>query len=182
MKLLEMPRIEIRQGSDDIVIPLQKGSFREIAGFMESLSDLPIDKEIVVKIEVKKKKRSLDANAYFWTLIGRLGDKLGRSSTEIYWELIKDNGVFTIVPIAEEGVDFWIKHWGDKGLGWLCVDMGPCKNTRGYHNIKSYYGTSCYDTKQMARIIDAVVYECRQQGIETETPEEIERIKSLWQS
>lgn len=180
MKLKAQPRIELLYECDNIVIPLQKGSHREINEFLASLGQLPTDKEIVVKIEKKRAKRSLDANAYLWVLIGKLGEKLYRSDLEIYRELIRDNGVFQIVPIREDAIETWVKNWEKNRAGWVCDDLGECKNTKGYHNIKCYFGTSSYDAKQMSRIIDAVVEECKSQGIQTDTPDEIERMKSLW--
>lgn len=181
MKLKAQPRIELLHEQDNIIIPIQKGSHREITEFLFNLGQLPTDKEITVKIEIKRSKRSLDANAYFWTLVGKLGAKLNRSDIEIYRELIKDNGVFTIVPIREDAIEAWIINWAKNGkTGWVCDDLGECRNTKGYHNIKCYYGTSRYDSKQFARILDAAIEECKAQNIDTDTPEEIERMKALW--
>ena len=50
----------------------------------------------------------------------------------------------------------------------------------GCTNVICYYGSSTYDTKQMARLIDLVVEDCKQQGIETLTPEELERMALEW--
>jgi hypothetical protein len=41
-------------------------------------------------------------------------------------------------------------------------------------------GSHTYDTKEMARLIDGVVYEAKSIGIETLSPDELERMKSLW--
>ena len=45
-----------------------------------------------LNIEIKKfrKKRSLDANAYCWILIGKLADKLDISAIEVYKMAIKE--------------------------------------------------------------------------------------------
>ena len=43
-----------------------------------------------------------------------------------------------------------------------------------------YYGSSCYYTKQMSRLIDLVVEDCKEQGIDTATPEEIALLKEEW--
>ena len=181
MKLKAQPRIELLYDQDNIIVPIQKGSHREINEFLSSLGQLPTDKEITVKIEIKRAKRSLDANGYLWVLIGKLGSKLHRSDIEIYRELIKDNGVFTIVPIREDAVPSWIVNWQKNGTGWVCDDLGECRNTKGYRNIKCFYGTSRYDSKEMSKILDAVIEECKSQGIETDTPDEIERMKALWE-
>lgn len=43
-----------------------------------------------------------------------------------------------------------------------------------------YYGSSTYDTAQMSRLINIIVEECKAQGIETRTPDEISKLVSLW--
>ncbi len=58
-------------------------------------------------------------------------------------------------------------------------DHGDSK-IEGYVNVRSYYGSSQYDTAQMSRLIDLIVQECRQQGIETATPQELARYKEEW--
>lgn len=135
------------------------------------------------QIKTHREKRSLDANAYFWTLLGQLAEVLGGHTTELYRELIREiGGNFQIVPIPNDKAEQWMKDWerGEKS-GWFCESLGPSK-LEGYTNIKCYRGSSSYDTKQMSRLIDAVVEECKIQGIQTETPEEIERLKQQWQN
>lgn len=178
MKLKERPRIELLYDRDNLIIPFEKGNVHEMNRVVESVQD--ISRDITVEIKVKRKGRSLDANAYLWVLIGKLGEKLYKPDSEIYREYIKDNGVFQIIPIRKDAIDRWIQIWKSKGTGWVCEDLGACKNTPGYHNIKCYYGSSTYNSKEMSRLIDAVVADCKEQGIETLTPSELIRLKQEW--
>ena len=41
-------------------------------------------------------------------------------------------------------------------------------------------GSHQYDTKQMATLIDGVVSEAKEMGIETIPPQELERMKQSW--
>lgn len=66
--------------------------------------------------------------------------------------------------------------WSSHGIAWFCDDIGPCKKTLGYHNLRAFYGTSEYDTKAMARLIDEVVEECKAQGIETMSKKELDNL------
>lgn len=163
-----------------LIITFAKGENRAVGKLFESIGGIDQSKDYEVSIRPKKRKRSLDANAYLWVLIGKLGEVLHKPDTEVYREYIKDNGVFQIVPIREDAIKRWTETWKRNGIGWVCDDLGECRNTKGYHNIKCYYGSSTYTTKEMARLIDAVVYECKEQGIETMTPAEIERLKVMW--
>lgn len=135
----------------------------------------------LLDIEVKqhREKRSLDANAYCWVLLGKLSDKMNLPSEEIYRMEIKEIGVYEVLPIKNEAVDKFKEAWKKNGIGWVCDIIGNSK-INGYTNIKAYYGSSTYDTKQMAKFIDNIVENCKLQGIETLTPRELERLKKEW--
>lgn len=180
MKLADRPRIDILYKIDNLVIPLQKGQHREVIELIERLGVVNQDNDYDVTIKRKHKKRSRDANSYFWELVGKLGEKLNKPKSEIYRELIRDNGVYQIVPIRADCITRWTQIWSGHGLGWVCDDLGECRTLPGHHNIICYYGSSTYTTKEMSRLIDAVIIECKEQGIETMTPNEIEELKQKW--
>lgn len=143
-------------------------------------SEMKDGKKYQAELKEFRKKRSLDANAYFWTLCGNLSAKLGISKEIIYRQYIKDVGDnYTIVPIRNDAVDKWIKNWQEKGLGWVCEIIGESK-LEGYTNIITYYGSSTYDSAQMSRLISLVVEDCKEQGIETMTPQELSLLLEGW--
>ena len=76
------------------------------------------------------------------------------------------------MPIREDAVDTWVQNWRSKGIGWQCEIIGESK-LRGYMNVICYYGSSTYDTRQMSRLINLCVEDCKAQGVETMTPMEI---------
>jgi hypothetical protein len=135
----------------------------------------------LLDIEAKKhrEKRSLDANAYCWVLLGKLAEKMDMKSEEIYKMEIKDIGVYEVLPIRNEAIQKFIEAWQKNGIGWVCEEIGKSK-LQGYTNIKAYYGSSTYDNKQMSRLVDSIVEDCKLQGIETDTPEQIEMYKEMW--
>lgn len=142
----------------------------KILDFIASLEE---DKDYELTIGKVKQQRSNDANRYFWELVGKLSAKVNIPPEEIYRTFIKDvGGNYEVIPIREDAVDTWIKNWKSKGIGWQCDIIGDSK-LRGYKNVICYYGSSTYDTKQMARLIDLCVTECKTQGIETMTPAEL---------
>lgn len=94
-----------------------------------------------------RKKRSLDANAYAWVLIGKLADVMRVPPEIVYINAIQNiGGNYEVIPIRDEAVDKFIEVWKKNGLGWPCVDMGRSK-IPGYRNIRAYYGSSTYDTR-----------------------------------
>ena len=131
-------------------------------------------------IKEHRKKRSLDANAYFWELVGQLADALRITPKEIYRQAIQNiGGNYEIIPIKAEAADKFKEAWEKNGLGWPCVDMGPSK-IAGYRNLKAYYGSSTYDTRQMSMLIDNIVQDCKAVGIETRSREDIDSLLGGW--
>ena len=126
------------------------------------------DKPLTVQVKEFREKRSLSQNAYMWGLLDKLAEKVNQSKEAVYKSYVKDYGVFEILPIRNEAVSSFISKWGKNGLGWFCEDLGESKLT-GYTKLIAYYGSSTYNTQEMTRLIDAVVTDCREQGIDTMT-------------
>lgn len=179
IKLAQAPRFEQLYKYDSIVIPIEHGQARQALDFLTNTGGMSLAKEYELELKESRQKRSLDANNYFWTLCDQLAAKLRMSDVEVYRQIIRDYGVRTIVPIEKKAVDRWIEVWERKGKGWVCESLGRSK-IDGYVNIVCYYGSSVYNTKEMSRIIDAIVEECKEQDIETKTPAEIEELKQNW--
>ena len=84
------------------------------------------------------------------------------------------------MPVREDRIEAWERVWCSGHIGRMIEDMGPCRKLKGYHNIRSYISSSDYDTAQMSRLIDLVVEDCKQMGIETMTPKEMDALVSRW--
>ena len=139
-------------------------------------------KRMLYDLEVKehRKKRSLDANAYAWVLINKLADAMRITPLEVYRQAIQNvGGNYEILPIKEDAADHFKRIWESKGLGWPCVDMGKSK-IDGYRNMRAYYGSSTYDTRQMSQLIDNLVQDCKALDIETLTPEKRSLMMETW--
>ena len=133
-----------------------------------------------VECSKQKKKRSLDANAYCWVLLDKLASVLQKPKTEIYRQYIRDvGGNSETVCVVNKAVDKLCSHWSDHGLGWL-TDTMPSK-IEGCTNVILYYGSSEYDTKQLSRLINLIVEDCKTQGIETMTPDELSALLDRWE-
>ena len=62
-----------------------------------------------------------------------------------------------------------------------CVDLGEVSvNGQAGHQLQVYFGSSTFDTKEMSVFLDGIVSECKELGIETATPDELERMKQKW--
>lgn len=139
------------------------------------------DKELSIDIKQYREKRSLNANAYFHLLVDKIAKVLRSTHTEIHNWLIAEYGV------VDEQISNIIL---DDDIPWKRLDtihLRPTTATRVMDNGKLYRvylvmrGSHTYDTLEMSRLIDGTVEEAKGLGIETLTPDEIERMKELWQ-
>jgi hypothetical protein len=152
-----------------------KGSekFRAMAQIANALDGLDSEKEYVLTVKEYKKKRSLSANSYAWVLLDKLAERTGIAKTEIYKGLIKEiGGNSDLLVISNDAVQRFCNQWSSNGIGYV-TEVMPNEQYPRFSNIRAYYGSSTYDTAQMSRLIDLIVQECKQQGIETMTPQEI---------
>ena len=129
-------------------------------------------KEYDLEIKEHRKRRSLDANALCWVLIGKLSAKLSSGGIPVtpdmvYREAVRDiGGNYDVIPVKEDRIDAWSEIWASGHVGRFTEDLGPCRTLPGYHNIRTYIGSSDYDTVQMSRLLNVIVDACNEQGIE----------------
>lgn len=152
----------------------------ELAGYIKSLeAGLEAGKEYKITIKEKKKRRSLEANAYAWALIDKLASQLHESKTAIYKGYIREiGGNSEIYRLKSDAADIICEAWQQNGLGWISEKFKSIY--AGYTNVILYYGSSAYDSEQMSRLIDLIVQDCKALGIETKRPEEIKKILKEW--
>ena len=152
-------------------------SFTTDKSILKQFQDVKDDKELTVQVKEYRQKRTLSQNAYMWVLLNEIGKAVNRSKEDIYKELVKDYGVFEILPLKNEAVNRFNHNWTKNGLGWFTETIGQSK-LKGYTNLIAYYGSSTYDTQEMNRLLDAVVNECQELGIQTMTMAEILLLKN----
>ena len=156
-------------------------------------------------------KRSLDANGYFYKLINLIAQKQKYTSDAyLHDKFLSENrayvydesGMYCYLMTNETPNDFgMIKHRKpDKNYEyWIDSGMVVCPtfadgNKKGQpltnkatgeaemlHIFWRIKGTHEMDSKEMSRIIDSVVYEAKELGIETMPPKELERLLAEWE-
>lgn len=130
-------------------------------------------------IRKSRNKRSDDANAYAWVLLNKIAAATGIPSDEIYRENIrKIGGVSDIVCVPDSAVQRLRESWGKGKIGWQ-TEADKSK-IPGCTNVILYYGSSTYDTTQMSRLINLLVEDCRNLGIETRPEAEVKSLLNEW--
>jgi len=132
-------------------------------------------KKYAVEIKEYRPKRSLDANAYLWALLDRLAEALGTTKEELYRLYVKQYGLFRDFSLDSDEVNTFCHAWGMIGTGWITEPVDYTEDGER-QVIRAYYGTSTYNSRQFTRILNAVIDECKMQGIETLTPDELARM------
>ena len=124
------------------------------------------------EIKPKKSLRSLDANALAWFLIDKLAAATGVPKTEVYRNAVRNvGGNSEIVCVKAEAAPQHRKIWESRGLGWQTEE--DISKLPGCVNVKLYYGSSTFDTRQMSRMIDNLIQDAKAVGIETRSDREL---------
>ena len=145
---------------------------------LDIVEELKNDNKLNIELKKYREKRSLDSNAYAWVLLGELQNFLNIPKEEIYRDLIRNIGSYEIVPVKNEAVEKFRQAWNKNGLGWITETMKS--KLEGFTNVVTYYGSSTYNTKEMSRLIELLVEECKQFGIETKPQAEIDSLLRSW--
>ena len=143
---------------------------------MMMYDNLNLIEKLSIKIDKHREKRSLEANAYAWVLIGKIADCVGSSKDEIYLELLKRYGQTYVTKVKHEEVEIFKrdhKYW---------EEHEKLESEEKAQYFRVWVGSSHYNTAEMSRFIDGVISEAEELDIPTKTPNQIAEMMSLWES
>ena len=142
------------------------------------LEDLQ-NKNLDVVAKPHRDKRSLNANAYFHALSGKIAEKLGTSLTHEKNRMIREYGQYEVIDGMIPTLTAKEKY-EDKMLDIEGVHLKVVERPGGTVKMAVMRGSHTYNTAEMSRLIDATVEEAKELGIETLTPDQLERMKASW--
>ena len=125
------------------------------------------------EIEVKRKKRSKNSNSYFWELLQQLCLEMNLDVIQEYKKRVKELGIFKQWELDTINVPTFEKIWQDRGIAWFTEKVEEIGNKT---IINAYYGSSSYNSKQMSKLIDNLVQDCKEVGIQTLDDKDIEEL------
>ncbi|MDF2537452.1 MAG: hypothetical protein K0S76_473 [Herbinix sp.] len=164
-------------GTIDAAIQLKNGTYLTLVtgdNLTEEFEKLK-GKKLSIEIKQYREKRSLDANAYMWVLLQKMAELLKTSKDELYLEVLGRYGVFTHIIVKPNVVDRVKAEWRNvRDLGEVVVN-----GVTGIQ-LQCYFGSSTYNTKEMSVLIDGVVSECKELGIDTISDNELRIMKEKW--
>lgn len=140
-------------------------------------------KDADVSAEFKKysPKRSKDANSFCWGLCTDIGKAVRLPKEDVYRKAIREVGEYEPLPIREDAVETFQNRWASHGVGWFAEVIDNSK-LPGYKLVFAYYGSSTYDTASMSRLLDYLVDDARDLGLEIPARKEQEEMLKSWRS
>ena len=149
----------------------------------EGLQSLTACEKVAVTMKQWKKKRSLDANAYCWLLVSKIASKYRTSKEEIHNLMLSRYGQPEIDEKTGTPVMFSVLEHIDltkrEDIHVKAVGSGTVSGKRFTHYML-LRGSHTYNTEEMSILIDGVVSEAKELGIETMTPDELARLVAAW--
>mgnify|MGYP000949108393 CR=1 FL=1 len=171
---IQFDRARWTQDGDGFWLSMRVNSPAQARQFSESMQNKLYDADL----KIHREKRSLDANAYLWVLCQKISEAVRNITKEdVYRDAVKHAGVFEFFSFPHAAAETFVHRWSGHGMGWFAEMI---KSTESRVQVAAYYGSSVYDSKEMSILLDYVVNEAKDLDIETATPDEIVRMKSLW--
>lgn len=132
-----------------------------------------------IKAVQYRNRRSLDANAYFHVLVGKIADALTISKAKAKNILICKYGQPQLLP--DGNVMIYKTNAPPEFMAEQeSIHCIPIKYADDATFYKIYRGSHTYDTKEISLLIDGTVADAEELGIETMTPTEIQQMKERW--
>lgn len=136
----------------------------------DALKDVEL---LTIEAKPLRKKRSLNANAYAWKLITDIADVIRASKEDVYLQMLKRYGQSELISaLSNIKISDYVKYYEEAGESTLKGKL--------FKHYRVYKGSSEFNTREMSILIDGIVADAKELGIQTEPPEEIEKIKSSW--
>ena len=145
-------------------------SLQDTPELLQQVSDL-IGEEVNITISRPKEKRSLDANAYFWMIVGKIADKLRASKNEVYLQLLKNYGQSIVVTVGKK------YDISKAGFKYYEVLRDGLINGKEFVAYKIFIGSSQYNKQEMSVLIDGAVQDAKELGIDVELTEYIDMME-----
>ena len=176
MIFLERPHVELLYKGTKVQIQLDK---KDAADIVNVFSGIEPGEEYDITIKKRRGRRSLNANNYHWLLCEQMAKILKVSKYQVHNQMLIDYGTDWL---DSDGSPIFVRMAdNDNYLRSQTIHYRP---TDIVQDGKRFYilllPSHLMDTFHMSILIDGTVSEAKELGIDTRTPDEIERMKQLW--
>ena len=142
----------------------------------EELQELTQCEKLSIEIKKYRKKRSLDANGMLWACIGEIASILRADKWDIYLQMLKRYGKYTYICVKPAVVEAVKAQWRE------CEEIGKVDiNGTEAVQMLCYFGSSTLDSREFSVLLDGVISEMRELGIQPPPTEDMKRVLEQWQ-
>lgn len=128
------------------------------------------DREKLFDVNPHREKRSRSANALLWACLGEIAAALRTDKWDVYLKMLKRYGKYTYICVKPNVVEAVRKQWRE------CEEIGRV-NINGQDSVQMlcYFGSSTMDSREFSVLLDGVISEMKEMGIETPGEKELDR-------
>lgn len=142
-------------------------TFEFVEGNIDELDELK-DKDLSVELSRFYEPRSGKANRLLWSCLGEIAKSIKCNKWDVYLDYIKRQNQFSMVQIRPEYLDKLKKQWREvEVVGYPIVDGVQMLD------VLCYFGSSTYNTKEFAMLLDDVIDDMKAAGLPLPTSEEM---------
>ena len=169
------------EGNTEITFTCEQGGYEWLTALK--------DKDLRLTVKIWKEKRSLDANAYYWVLLGKLAEKLKQTTAYLHNENLRALGKLEMID--EQIIQILLP---DTDEAYKYADQRTDIHLMATSNVISQYnedadtvdrsrvwlvlrGSHTFDTQEFSQLLDELIFRCKEEDIETMTPEELARME-----
>lgn len=143
-----------------------KGTVKQLIPYMLELDDTKI-----YEVKEYKEKRNLDQNAKYWKLLNELALTLKVGVEELHFKMLKDYSqrYEILVPkdIKLRGIDYYEKK------------SKIIRNGQEFIVYQVFTPSHELNTREFALLLQGLCDECKEQGIETLSPNELKKLEEM---
>lgn len=134
------------------------------------------DDKLSIKITKYRQKRSLDANGLLWVCLGQIAEVLRTDKWEVYLQMLKRYGKYTYICVKPNVIDAVKAQWRE------CEIVGEIEvNGQKAIQMLCYFGSSTYNTQEFSVLLDGVISEMQEIGLQAPLSEDMKRALEEWE-
>lgn len=134
------------------------------------------DCKLSIVLKKWRKKRSLDANAMLWACLGEIASVLRTDKWDVYLEMLKRYGKYTYICVKPNMVESMKLQWRE------CEVVGEIDiNGTKAIQMLCYFGSSTYDTSEFSTLLEGVISEMREIGLQPPPSRDMQRALEQWE-
>ena len=160
-------------GNYELIFPVENDSKFAVKQLMKATTNNK--KTLEIKLDFFKKHRSLDQNALMWALLSEYalflngGRRGSTTEEELYYKLLQKHGVCQVLLVIPEAVETLKQAY----RGVTVIDK-VVVNKQTHYQCKCILGSSNYSTNQMTDLIEGLLDDMEEAGVNTQNMRALE--------